>query len=263
MKILAINGSHRGNKGVTSLLIQQLFLGAQSAGAECQEVILSQLKINRCLGCLQCHQPEHLLRCVWDDKDDVRSVFDLIEASDLVIYATPVYVFGMSGLMKTFLDRFNANGNSGQRAITQSGLFFHHILPAVCSKPFMSLICCDNVEDETPRNARDFFRTFARFMDAPQVGELLSKSSHLIYETIHEPAVRTNPVITQILQSYTTAGVELATSGRISRKTQACANQAIIHIPRWSMLLKYIPVPSLKKEFLRRAQGMKSDYSRD
>lgn len=261
MKILAINGSHRGNKGVTSLLIQQLFQGAQSAGAECEEVILSQLKINRCLGCLQCHRPEHLLRCVWDDKDDVRSVFNLIQASDLVIYATPVYVFGMSGLMKTFLDRLNANGNSGELAIAQSGLFFHHILPAICSKPFVSLICCDNVEDETPRSARDYFRTFSRFMDAPQVGELIRKSSHLVLESIIEPATQTDPVITQVLQSYTTAGEQLATSGRITRKTQACANQDIIHIPRWSMILKYIP--SLRKEFLQRAQGSRSVSSRN
>lgn len=261
MKILAINGSHRGNKGVTSFLIQQLFQSAQIAGAACEEVILSQLKINHCLGCLQCHRPEHLLRCVWDDKDDVRSVFEKIRAADLVIYASPVYVFGLSGLMKTFLDRFNANGNCGELAIANSGLFFHHIQPDVCSKPFVSLICCDNVEDETPRSARDYFRTFSRFMDAPHVGELIRKSSHLVLETINKPTTQADPVITQILQSYATAGEELAISGRISQKTQARANQDIIHIPRWSMILKHIP--SLRKEFLQRAQERRSNYSRN
>jgi len=45
---------------------------------------------------------------VYDGKDDVRAVFKKMAEADLIIYATPVYVFGMSGLLKIFLERMYA-----------------------------------------------------------------------------------------------------------------------------------------------------------
>ena len=55
MKILAINASHRGNKRYTRFLIDKLFEGAISVGAECEAVTLANQKINRCLACDKCH----------------------------------------------------------------------------------------------------------------------------------------------------------------------------------------------------------------
>src|SRR5512138_1920855 len=112
MKIFAINASHRGDRGHTRFLIDKLFLGATSAGAACEVVTLAKLRINRCLACLRCHADAHSLQCVYDEKDDVRSIFRKMAEADLIIYATPVYVFGMTGLLKTFLDRLNATGDS-------------------------------------------------------------------------------------------------------------------------------------------------------
>jgi len=31
------------------------------------------------------------------------------------------------------------------------------------------MVCCDNLEDETPRNVISYFKTYAKFMDAPMV----------------------------------------------------------------------------------------------
>ena len=134
MNILAINASHRGDEGHTRFLIDQFFQGAVSAGAQCEVITLARIKINRCLGCQKCHTPEQYLRCVYDDKDGVRAVFDKMAAADLIIYATPVYVFGMSGLLKTFIDRLNVMGDSSQLRLSDSGLLFHHIDRAVSAK---------------------------------------------------------------------------------------------------------------------------------
>ena len=111
MQILAINASYRGDQGHTRFLIDRLFQGAASVGAQCEVVTLAKVKINRCLGCEKCHTAEHYLRCVYDDQDGVRAIFEKMAAADLLIYATPVYVFGMSGLLKTFIDRMNATGD--------------------------------------------------------------------------------------------------------------------------------------------------------
>ncbi|RLA95609.1 MAG: hypothetical protein DRG83_18410 [Deltaproteobacteria bacterium] len=71
-------------------------------------ITLVKLKINRCLSCGRCHTKQHPLQCVYDGKDDVRAVFKKMAEADLIIYATPVYVFGMSGLLKIFLERMYA-----------------------------------------------------------------------------------------------------------------------------------------------------------
>ena len=44
MKLLAINGSHRGDKGHTRHLLDLLFQGASEAGAECEIVTLAKHK---------------------------------------------------------------------------------------------------------------------------------------------------------------------------------------------------------------------------
>jgi hypothetical protein len=43
-------------------------------------------------------------------------------------------------------------GDAKKLIVTKSGLIFHHTSKEICGKPFAAVICCDNVEDETPKN---------------------------------------------------------------------------------------------------------------
>lgn len=253
MKLLAVNGSYRGDKGYTRHLLDLLFQGASKVGAECEIVTLAKYKINRCLACGECHGAEHYLQCAYRDRDDVTSIFDKIACSDVVIYATPVYVFGISGLMKTFLDRFYSTSDVNQMLITQSGLLFHHVDHAVCSKPFVSLVCCDNFEDVTPNNALSYFRTFSRFMDAPQVGELVRNGGKLAGYGHDSEKQKKLPRLEQVYAAYIQAGRELALDGRISPRTQRVANQEIIPVPFFKILKNFVP---FKKVMLVRAKEM-------
>ena len=103
MKIVAINGSHRGESGYTQFLIDKVFEGARNAGARCETIVLAKQRINGCLGCRVCHTEKSYLKCVYDEKDEVSKLFDIMRTSDMLIYATPIYVFNMTGLMKVFL----------------------------------------------------------------------------------------------------------------------------------------------------------------
>ncbi len=96
MKFIAINSSYRGDKGHTRVLIDYLWKGARSVGVDCESIMLTKHKINRCLACGNCHTTEHYLKCLYEEKDDVAKIFSKIASADLVIYATPVYVFGIS-----------------------------------------------------------------------------------------------------------------------------------------------------------------------
>jgi multimeric flavodoxin WrbA len=231
MKILAINSSHRGNNGYTAFLINKLFEGATEAGAACEVITLAKLKINRCASCDLCHTRDHYLRCIYDGKDDVRDIFNKMAEADIIVFATPVYIFSMSGLMKTFLDRINSTSNSDDLRLSKSSLFFHHIDQAVCSKPFVVLVCCNNMEDETPKNILSYFRTYSKFMDASQVGTLIRKSGKISGYGIDTEKENNFPRIHDVYRAYIQAGRELAVSEKIIRRTQKRANRNILPIP--------------------------------
>lgn len=253
MKILAINGSYRGDRGHTRFLIDKLLQGASEAGAKCQVLTLSCLKINHCLACGQCQTAEHRHKCVYDGKDDVQMIFNQMAEADIIVYATPIYVFGISGLLKKFLERFYAQGDSVDLRISNSGLMFHQIDHAVCSKPFVTLVCCDSLEKETPKNALAYFRTFSRFLDAPQVGALIRNGSWLSGHGQDPERKKQVPKISEVYAAYEQAGRELVTEGHIRRSTARQANQEIVPVPLFS-ILKHLR--SFKKVMIARAQEM-------
>lgn len=247
MKILAINGSHRGNKGFTSFCISKIFEGARNEGAECEEISLAEKVIHPCTGCQVCHSSQHYLRCIYEEKDDVQMIFDKMKAADIIIYATPVYIFAMSGLLKLFLDRLNSTSDSGKFSISKSGLFFHHVDPSICSKPFVTLVCCDNLEDETTKNVVEYFKTFSRFMDARQAGMLVRKSGRLFSHRKTSDKDSQFPKTLDVCKAFVDAGMELAANGRISTSTQKRTNQNVLPIPPFVQLFR-----RLRKRYSKR-----------
>jgi putative NADPH-quinone reductase len=231
MKIVAINGSHRGEKGFTQFLINKLFEGAVKSGAFCETIVLANKKINTCLGCLVCQSEKSYLKCVYNDKDDVAEIFTKMRKADLIIYATPIYIFNMSGLLKIFLDRITSTADCSIHTVSNTGLFFHHIDKQLCSKPFVLLTCQDNYENETCKNVENYFKTFSRFLEAPLVGILSSKSGLAIGHGKSKEKESHFPKIFKVYDAYIKAGEELVTYGEISKKTQICANQNIVEMP--------------------------------
>ena len=253
MKIIAINGSHRGTMGYTHFLIEKLFEGAKKEGAECEEITLAKLKINICKGCVVCHTEKHLLKCIYEDDDDVAMIFEKMREAEIIIYATPIYIFNMSGLMKVFIDRINATGNCNEFRISESGLFFHHVSKEIYSKPFVTLICCDNFENEISESVVSYFKTFSKFMDAPQVGTIIRRSGKLTGHGKNSEKEKEYPKILESYQAIENAGKELATFGKISKLTQKKASQDIIPVPFFSILKNF---KWFKKKALEKMKDM-------
>lgn len=101
MKILAIQGSPRRNK-YTQLVLNRLLEGASVEGAACETIHLADKKIRPCKGCYTCwiRTPG---KCVHDD--DMPDLLERMKECDVEVYATPLYIYGMTGLMKNFMDR--------------------------------------------------------------------------------------------------------------------------------------------------------------
>lgn len=231
MKILAINGSYRGKSGYSQYLIEKIFEGATHAGAECETVTLSELDIKRCTGCFTCQKNGRYLKCMFDGKDEVKEVYNKMRCADIIIFATPVYVFNMSGLLINLLNRYPSTCNCNSLKISKKGLLFHDIEAALCSKPFVTLICQDNVENEAHKNIISYFKTYASFNDAEYVGSLVRKSAAAAGQGKNKDKLLEYPQLNEIYEAFKKAGEELAVKGRISRTTQKKANQDLIKIP--------------------------------
>ncbi|MBF0450083.1 MAG: NAD(P)H-dependent oxidoreductase [Candidatus Magnetomorum sp.] len=102
MKILAINSSPRtAKKSKTTLMLDHLVKGMKMAGAEVDVVSLKEKKIKACIGCERCQ-----ILAICTHKDDMTN--ELLPkwlASDLVLYASPIYFRFFNSLMKKFIDR--------------------------------------------------------------------------------------------------------------------------------------------------------------
>jgi multimeric flavodoxin WrbA len=102
MKVLALNGSPRAERSSTYHILKPFLKGMKSAGAETEVIHIQKLKLKSCLGCYTCWIKTPGV-CV--HKDSMPEVIEKFNKSDLIIFGTPLYVFSMSGIMKTFLDR--------------------------------------------------------------------------------------------------------------------------------------------------------------
>jgi putative NADPH-quinone reductase len=102
MKIFIVNGSPRGTNGYTHKLIELFAEGAREAGASVTIEQLAQKKIHQCTGELACwtKTPGECIH-----KDDMAQLLPQMTEADGVVFASPVYVDGMTGLLKNFLDR--------------------------------------------------------------------------------------------------------------------------------------------------------------
>ena len=96
--LLAFVGSAR-RAGNTDILVSQAMAGAREAGATARRVRLSTLHMEPCRGCMTCTTGR--CRVV----DDMGSVLDSMLGARALLFATPVYFWNVSGLMKTLWDR--------------------------------------------------------------------------------------------------------------------------------------------------------------
>lgn len=101
-KILILSASLRA--GSNSEALANAFAdGARAAGHTVEIVSLRGKQIAFCRGCLAC---QTLGKCVIDD--DAVAITEKMQHADVIVFATPIYYYEMSGQLKTMLDRANA-----------------------------------------------------------------------------------------------------------------------------------------------------------
>ena len=102
MKIVVINGSAR--KGNTQTAIEAFAKGA-SGKHEVEVIAPDKLQIAPCKGCGAC---ECYKGCI--DQDDTNATIDKLAAADMILFATPVFWWGITAQMKLVIDKCYCRG---------------------------------------------------------------------------------------------------------------------------------------------------------
>ncbi|MCM1271900.1 MAG: flavodoxin family protein [Ruminococcus flavefaciens] len=106
-KILILNGAARKN-GNTKKLIEAFTDGAKSSGNEVCEFYLQDMNIKGCLGCEHCSKSAKGTSNPCIQNDDMRLINEAFLSADVVVFASPVYFWTITGTLKTVADRLYA-----------------------------------------------------------------------------------------------------------------------------------------------------------
>lgn len=101
-KVLIISTSIRPSSN-SELLAKAFADGARESGNDVELVTLKNKAIGFCKGCLACQK---LGRCVIND--DANEITEKMLSAEVIVWATPIYYYEMSGQMKTMIDRANS-----------------------------------------------------------------------------------------------------------------------------------------------------------
>ena len=101
MKITVITGSPRKN-GTSNYMADEFIRGAKENGHEIYRFDSAYADIKNCIGCNACGMGSK--PCI--HKDDFVELREHLLNSDLIVFVTPMYYFGMSSTLKKVIDRF-------------------------------------------------------------------------------------------------------------------------------------------------------------
>lgn len=115
-KILILNGSPRA-KGNTAGLIAAFTQGAEKSGNTVVCFDLQKMNIQGCLGCLGGGK-DSFSPCV--QKDDMSKIYPVYEDADVVVLASPMYYWSVTGQLKCTFDRLFAVAEKNSNYVNPS-----------------------------------------------------------------------------------------------------------------------------------------------
>ena len=214
MKVTVFNGSPAGPNSATNVIARSFLEGAISAGAEIENIFLSNYHIAQCQGCFSCwfKTPG---KCVI--QDEMAQLLQKYNESDIVCFATPVYTWNMTALLKNFVDRLaplkspkikEENGNFDlQNSKAQPQKF---VIISNCGFPGKNNFDVLHAAVASCNPSLEIYRN---------CGKLLKSQNPEIIQTV-----------SQWLTVVKQAGKEMVVQGRISEMTEKNLNMPLMSI---------------------------------
>lgn len=151
MKITVLFASPNKN-GSTAILTKQFKKGAEESGHKVEVIDVCRLNVNPCIGCVRCGYEGS---CV--QKDDNAIVKSALLNSDMAVFATPLYYYGLSAQLKIVVDRFCAYNSS---------LNSKHLKSALLTVAW-------NADDWTFDALEAHYKTLVRYINFEDMGMIL------------------------------------------------------------------------------------------
>jgi multimeric flavodoxin WrbA len=102
IKVMGILGSPRRG-GNTEILLDSALSGAVEAGAKVEKVLITEMKISPCREFYDCLKTG---QC--SIQDDMQSLYIKLLAADHIIFASPIFFYGITAQAKAMVDRCQA-----------------------------------------------------------------------------------------------------------------------------------------------------------
>ncbi|MDO4193278.1 MAG: flavodoxin family protein [Erysipelotrichaceae bacterium] len=151
MKIIVLMGSPNKH-GSTGIIAEQFVKGAEEAGHTAEVIDVCHADLHPCTGCICCGYEGDCAQ-----KDDMDMIRKKLLSADMVVFATPLYYYGMSAQLKTVVDRFCAFNSSLNR---------RHLKSALLSVAW-------NADDWTFDALEAHYKTLVRYINLEDKGMIL------------------------------------------------------------------------------------------
>lgn len=151
MKITVLEGSPN-QTGSSNYLAENFIKGARENGHDVTVIDAAHENIHPCTGCVACGYEGP---CV--QKDGMERIRGVILSSDMLVFVTPLYYYGMTAQLKTLVDRFCSFNSS---------LTGKHMKSALLTAAW-------NGDDWTFNALTAHYRTLVRYLGLKDMGMVL------------------------------------------------------------------------------------------
>jgi multimeric flavodoxin WrbA len=228
MKVLVMNGSPRKDRGETGGLLTHFVEGMKEANADVDILYSKGLDLGDCRGCFNCWSSTPG-KCIQDD--EMTDILERMADADLLVLATPVYVDGMTGSLKTLLDRsipllhgaFEIRDDHCRHALRDHVKAGKVVLFSVCG--FYEM---DNFDPLITH-----VKALSKNMNREYIGAVLRP-----YAWIIEPGMKQGAPLGHILEAIKQAGYQLVSDGKMNEETLAIISSEIVPRDQVIHLLK-------------------------
>lgn len=206
MKVVSILGSPLMDKGNTAMILTPFLEGLKEGGADVDLFYTRKLNINACKGDIGCWVKTPG-KCVQDD--DMQMLLPKLKDADIWVLATPLYMDGMTGPLKTIIDR------SAPLALPFMEVYedhnYHLMREPVQNGKIVLVANCGFWELDHFDPLLAFMKALCRNIRREFAGALLRP---------HGPSMRfvTSTPLQEVFAAARHAGRELAETDRISRE---------------------------------------------
>jgi multimeric flavodoxin WrbA len=219
MKITVFNGSPRMENGNTHILVNAFADGARKTGATVENIFLTRKSIHPCTGCYSCwfKTPG---KCIFND--DMTGLIQSFLDSDLVVFASPVYVDNVTGILKNFVDRLIPMGDPHWEKDENGEC--RHI--RTYEKPeYMGIISnCGFPEQSHFQVLRVWIKRIARNFHCSVAAEIYRGGGALL--SISDPTLQ--PFVDSYLNTVQQAGSDVVKHKSLSKETKAQLERLLV-----------------------------------